>query len=215
VIVADTSPQAIAGEIASELGRAGGTGQRTLVAIAGAPASGKSTVAAALVAHLNDDGIASGLVPMDGFHLDNSILIERGLLNRKGAPETFDLAGFHAALTRLVHEDEVILPTFDRDLDKAIAGHQVIGKEHRVCVVEGNYLLFDEAGWRDLAGHWDLSIFVETDFGELQARLIQRWLDHGLNDADARARALSNDMPNAQRVIDHRLPSDLSFRSDA
>mgnify|MGYP001085387190 CR=1 FL=1 len=75
-------------------------GKRRVVAIAGAPASGKSTVAAQLVASLVAAGCATRLVPMDGFHLDNRILEARGALARKGAPETFDAGG----LLRLVGE---------------------------------------------------------------------------------------------------------------
>ena len=64
--------------------------RRTLIAIGGPPASGKSTLAETLQERLNEQSMPCGLVPMDGFHLDNEILNARGLLSRKGAPETFD-----------------------------------------------------------------------------------------------------------------------------
>ncbi len=80
---------------------------------------------------------------MDGFHLDNRILDARGLRPRKGAPETFDAAGFIHMIRRLATEDEVIIPVFDRPRDIAIAGAQVIGATTKIAVVEGNYLLLE------------------------------------------------------------------------
>jgi len=71
---------------------------RRVIAIAGPPASGKSTLAAGLVAALQQAGVTSQLVPMDGFHLDNSVLTDRGILDRKGSPPSFDAIG----LLRLV-----------------------------------------------------------------------------------------------------------------
>ena len=70
------------------------TGARKLIAIAGPPGSGKSTVSAALFTALEAKGRAAAVVPMDGYHLDNTLLVQRGLLDRKGAPASFDAAGF-------------------------------------------------------------------------------------------------------------------------
>ncbi len=78
-----------------------------------------------------------------------------------------------------------------------------------VVIVEGNYLLFDEAPWRDLAGIWDIAARLDVPMPEIRARLIQRWLSHGLSRAAATRRAESNDIPNAQRVLDRSLPADL------
>jgi len=107
------------------------------MAIAGPPAVGKSTTAEAVVTALSHAGHAAVLVPMDGFHLDNSILDARGLLPRKGAPETFDIAGLTHLVARLRAEDEVMFPVFDRAVDCAIAGRGRVGPEHRVIVSRG------------------------------------------------------------------------------
>ena len=104
------------------------------------PAAGKSTLAAELVTRLNAGDEIASLVPMDGFHLDNLILQKRGLLDRKGAPETFDGIGFVRMIERLGRDAEVVIPTFDRARDIAIAGAAVVGPQHRIAVVEGNYL---------------------------------------------------------------------------
>lgn len=171
---------------------------RHLVAIAGPPGSGKSTLAAALAQAL---GPSAAAVPMDGFHLDNALLDSRGLRHRKGAPETFDADGFVLAMRRLASEPDVILPVFDRDRDIAIAGRIEVAARHRVVLVEGNYLFLDQPPWRDLGGLWSLCVFLNPGLPELRRRLVRRWRDHGLAQAEAEARAEDNDLANAARVL--------------
>ena len=181
-------------------------GRRRLIAIAGPPGAGKSTLADALVQEL---GPTAALVPMDGFHFDNDTLEARGLRNRKGAPETFDLEGLSSLLEQLVRDDEVAIPDFDRVQDKVVGSSIFVRAGHRWVIVEGNYLLLDEPGWRDLPHHWDLSVYLDESHGVLEERLVHRWLDLGLTLDDARAWALGNDIPNAKRVAAARLPADL------
>ena len=181
-------------------------GRRCLIAIAGPPGAGKSTLAAALVQELAP---MAALVPMDGFHFDNDTLKARGLRNRKGAPETFDLEGLSGLLERLVREDEVAIPSFDRVLDKVVGSSALVRAGHRWVIVEGNYLLLDEPGWRDLARLWDLAVYLDESHDVLEERLVHRWLDLGLTLDDAQAWALGNDSPNARRVAAARLPADL------
>ena len=180
-------------------------GRRRLVAIAGPPGAGKSTLSDALVQEL---GPTAAPVPMDGFHFDNDVLAARGLRDRKGAPETFDLAGFSDLLGQLAREDEVAIPVFDRVQDKVFAASAVVRAGHRWVIVEGNYLLLDEPGWRDLARYWDMSLYLDAPHDVLEERLVHRWLDHGMALEEARAWALGNDIPNARRVAAARLPAD-------
>ena len=187
-------------------------GGRRLVALSGAPGSGKSTLSEPLAAMLTERGVRSEVVPMDGFHLDNRLLEASGLMPRKGAPETFDLGGFKRLCHALRADDDVIYPLFDRSRDLAIAGAAHVGQDCSVAVIEGNYLLFDEPGWRDLADLWDVSIRLDVPLAELEARLVQRWLTHGLDQAAAEARARGNDLANAQRIASARLPADLTWR---
>lgn len=186
---------------------------RQLVAVAGPPASGKSTLAASLVETLVTRGHEAVLMPMDGFHLDNRLLETRGLLARKGAPETFDFGGFLAALRRVQTEKSVILPIFDRTREIAIAGAQEIRPETRIVVVEGNYLCLDEDPWRDLMPFWALSVFLEVPLPELEARLMERWLSHGHDRKAAAAKVEGNDMMNARRVLGAIGSADLIFES--
>lgn len=187
---------------------------RYLVAITGAPGCGKSTLADELARRLNAQGRKAIVVPMDGFHLDNGILEARNLRPRKGAPETFDAPGFLRLIRALKTGDEVFAPSFDRTRDIAIAGSVAVPAEARVVIVEGNYLMFDEAPWSELAGLWDLSVRLNVPMPELRARLIHRWLSLNYSRAVATRRAEGNDVPNAQRVIDRALPCDFNLNGE-
>lgn len=184
---------------------------RWLVAVAGGPAGGKSVLAAAITAAVNEAGRTARAIPMDGFHLDNDILDARGLRARKGAPESFDAKGFIHLIHRLKEGGEVVYPLFDRSRDLAVAGAAVIEAGCDVAIVEGNYLLFDETPWSSLGPLWDLSVWLDTPEDELRDRLVRRWLDHDHTAAEALARAESNDLPNARRILKARLPADVTI----
>jgi pantothenate kinase len=182
---------------------------RFLTALAGPPGAGKSTLAAELVAAL---GQGAKAVPMDGFHYDDAMLIARGARARKGAPDTFDVAGFRHLLTRLRTEDEVAIPLFDRDLEISRAGADIVGPQDRILIVEGNYLLLNEAPWPDLAPLFDLTIWIDVPEAELDRRLLARWAHYGKTPAEARAWIDGNDMPNIRRVVAGSRPAHLVIR---
>ncbi|PTX56164.1 pantothenate kinase [Litoreibacter ponti] len=184
--------------------------RRRLVALVGPPASGKSTLSEQLPQVVP----ASQVVPMDGFHLDNSLLAERGLSTRKGAPETFDIAGLTHLVRRLADEEEVIFPLFDRARDAAIAGAGIVGPEVDTVIVEGNYLLLDRPGWRKLAAMWDISILLTAPEDVLRDRLLQRWRDFGYAEGDAVTKTETNDLPNARTVLRESLPADITISSE-
>ncbi len=185
-------------------------GGRRLIAVAGAPASGKTVLAATLTEAVNRAGRTTRTIPMDGFHLDNRLLDARGLLSCKGAPETFDAEGFIALVCRLKGGGDVVYPLFDRERDIAIAGAAVIEADCDVAIIEGNYLLLDEDPWRSLSSLWDLSVWLETPESVLRDRCIQRWLDHDHTPEAAHARAEGNDLANARRIVSTRLPADVT-----
>jgi pantothenate kinase len=182
---------------------------RFLTALAGPPGAGKSTLAAELGAAL---GQGSKAVPMDGFHFDDAVLVARGARARKGAPDTFDVAGFRHLLTRLRTEDEVAIPLFDRDLEISRAGADIVGPDDRILIVEGNYLLLNEAPWPDLAPLFDLTIWIDVPEAELDRRLMARWAHYGKTPAEVRAWIDSNDRPNIRRVVAGSRPADLVIR---
>ncbi|MFZ1470824.1 MAG: nucleoside triphosphate hydrolase [Paracoccaceae bacterium] len=181
---------------------------RYLVALAGPPASGKSTLAETLAATLGPD---ARVVPMDGFHYDDAVLTARGLRSRKGAPETFDAAGFGHLITRLRHEDEVAIPLFDRTLEISRAGAAIIAPTDRILIIEGNYLLLNADPWRQIAQGYDLTVFLRVDQPELIRRLTDRWQHHGKTDTAARDWIASNDLPNAQTVLTQSAPADITL----
>jgi pantothenate kinase len=190
--------------------RAKAQGQgRFLAALAGPPGAGKSTLAAELVAAL---GPGAKAVPMDGFHYDDAVLIARDARNRKGAPDTFDVAGFRHLLQRLRVEPEVAIPLFDRDLEISRAGADIVIPADQILIVEGNYLLLNEAPWPDLAPLFDLTIWIDVPEAELDRRLLARWAHYGKTPAEARAWIDGNDMPNIRRVVSGSRPADLVIR---
>ncbi|HBS25329.1 MULTISPECIES: nucleoside triphosphate hydrolase [Thalassospira] len=178
--------------------------RRLLVAIAGAPASGKSTLSERLHHHLGGDEAGAVVVPMDGYHFDDAILYARGLLPRKGAPETFDTGGFKRTLEAIrTDDDDVYVPVFDRHLELSRGSARCVSRSHRIVLVEGNYLLLNQSPWNQLASLFDLTLFIDTPLAVLEKRLFQRWLDHGHDQPSARQKALDNDIPNARTVAEY------------
>jgi pantothenate kinase len=182
---------------------------RFIAALAGPPGSGKSTLAEAVVAEL---GPSARVVPMDGFHYDDAILIARGQRARKGAPETFDVAGYRHLLTRLRAEDEVAIPVFDRSLELSRGSADLVTADHRIVVTEGNYLLLNEAPWADLGTFFDLTVMIDVPESELDRRLLGRWAFYGKTPAQARSWIDDNDMPNIRRVTQGSRPADITVR---
>ena len=180
---------------------------RFILAIAGPPASGKSTLANALVQRLGQEAV---LVPMDGFHLDNRVLEIRGHLSRKGAPHTFDADGFASLVKRIVaNKDDVVFPVFNRDLDCAIAGAGVVEQQHKVVVFEGNYLLLDDTPWTDMRCFYDCTAFLDVPLEVLERRCVMRWQQHGWPDEKASAHIAHNDLPNIELVQRKSVRADL------
>lgn len=183
--------------------------RRRLVALAGAPASGKSTLAADLADRMTAAGCDTRVLPMDGFHLGNTQLHRLGHFAQKGAPHTFDVMGFLMLVARVQTEDEVFYPVFDRTLDAAIAAEGCVDTACDTVIVEGNYLLFDALGWRDLAAFWDVSIRLDVPREILQQRLVERWLGQGVSPAAALIRAQGNDLVNADLIAKLELKADI------
>lgn len=199
------SPSTTLPDLRARLSRLAQGPGRALVALAGPPGAGKSHVTEALLSDLP----GAALLPMDGYHLDDGLLAARGDLARKGAPWTFDLDGFAAMLARLAADDgrDVLVPVFDRSLEISRAAAREIPARARLILVEGNYLLLDRPGWRDLARHFALTVMLDVPEPVLRARLTARW--RGLPPDQARAKLEANDLPNMALVLQASRAADL------
>ena len=191
--------------------------RRFILGIAGPPASGKSTLAAALRDALDatsatgeEAGIAA-IAALDGFHYDDGILHARGHRLRKGAPFTFDTEGFEAMLERLAapSREAVAVPVFDRDLELSRAAAAVVEPHHRVVITEGNYLLLDDERWRGVRARIDFTVFLDVPADELRQRLVRRWRAHGYGPGEAKEKAEVNDLVNARLVAGGSVEPDL------
>ena len=179
-------------------------GGRRLLGLAGPPGAGKSTLAALLAAAL---GPAACVVPMDGFHLAQRELERLGRAGRKGAPDTFDAAGYRALLRRLRAaggDEPVYAPEFRREIEEPVAGAIAVGPEVRLVITEGNYLLLDEGPWAGVAALLDETWYVHTPDTLRVPRLVARHVAHGRAEAEARRWVEASDEPNARRVAGTR-----------
>ncbi|GAA4357577.1 nucleoside/nucleotide kinase family protein [Variovorax defluvii] len=175
-------------------------GQRKLLGLVGAPGSGKSTLAQALVEAL--PGRAQ-VVPMDGFHLAQAELQRLGRAERKGAPDTFDSAGFAVLLRRLRGQgpqEVVYAPEFRREIEEPIAGAIAVLPQTQLVITEGNYLLLDEGPWIEVGPLLDEVWYVEVDDALRLERLVQRHQQFGRSRAQALAWVAQTDEPNARRI---------------
>lgn len=190
----------------------GNAGQgRVLLGIAGSPGSGKTTLAAALVAQLTSSGTPAVVLPMDGFHLANATLDRLQRRDRKGALDTFDGWGFTALIARVRTEVDhtVYAPGFERAVDEGVAGTWAIEPEHRVVVVEGNYLLVEQEPWASILDLLDEAWFCSTPDVVRFDRLVERHTAGGRTAAAAAAWAEQVDGANATLIEATRARADL------
>ncbi|MEB3367708.1 nucleoside/nucleotide kinase family protein [Saccharopolyspora mangrovi] len=183
------------------------TGERRVLGIAGGPGSGKGTLAEKLVGEL---GSAAVVVPMDGFHLAEEELRRLGRRDRKGAPDTFDAAGYVALLRRIREGGETVYaPRFHREVEESFAGAIPVDPDVPLVITEGNYLLLDEHPWSQVRPLIDETWFLDQSDEELVSRLVERHVHHGKTRAEAEEWVHRSDMRNAARITPTRTRADL------
>ncbi len=184
-------------------------GTRRIIAVIGPPGSGKSTFADQLARRINaapqdlKRAPRAAILTMDGFHYDNMILEAIGRMSRKGAPDTFDVAGLGHMLVRLRQnkEEQIAVPVFDRTIEIARASARFIAQQSDLIIVEGNYLLLNRSPWDALKPLFDTTIAIHTPLETLRQRLNDRWRDLGLADDEVQRRVEQNDLPNGAVVM--------------
>lgn len=184
-------------------------GRRTVLGLVGPPAAGKSTLARRLARALSPQ---AALFAMDGFHLSQEALKMLDRLERKGAPDTFDVDGYVAMLTRILQGEDVWAPAFRRDLEEPIAASTLIGPQAALVITEGNYLLHDEHGWGRVAPLLDRSWYLHGDDERRRDRLRGRHLRFGRTEDEARDWIEQTDDPNAALIARCREHADVVVR---
>jgi pantothenate kinase len=193
-------------------------GGRRIVGVVGNPGSGKTTLveavlqALAATADTRPDGWLAH-VPMDGFHLADVELARLGRLDRKGAPDTFDVTGY-AALLRRIHAahgtgETVYAPAFDRDIEQPVAGSIPVLPQCELVLSEGNYLLLDEDAWREVRAQLDEVWFLDADDEVRRSRLVDRHVRFGKARTHAEAWVAEVDEPNATLIASTRVRADV------
>ena len=177
-------------------------GERRILGLTGAPGAGKSTVAEQLVDALGPE--LAVLVPMDGFHLANEVLIDLGILDRKGAHHTFDDGGYARLIASLraqrTSDPVVYAPRFRREIEESIGSSIPVPPSVPLVVTEGNYLLLESDAWPAARTHIDEVWFLAPDTDVRHERLVRRHEAYGKSPQDAVLWALGSDERNAQLI---------------
>ncbi len=193
------------------------TSQRKIVAVAGPPGVGKTTIVGNLCELVNCQypGMCS-ILPMDGYHYDDIYLEEMAWLACKGAPHTFDVGGFAHMLSRQKanKEKQIAVPVFDRSIEIARAGARMIPQSVNIVLTEGNYLLLRDAPWNSLAVYFDTTVMLKASRNTIEQRLRDRWVKYGLSSDKISSKLNENDLPNVETVITMSNKADYSIVTD-
>ena len=192
-------------------------GSRILVMLAAPPGAGKSTLAAFLADLAKELSLKPvTVIGMDGFHRYQDYLLthytERSgktipLVKIKGAPETFDLQKLTERVRRVADGENCGWPAYDRLLHNPVENAVTVDGE--IVLLEGNYLLLDEPGWRELSSYADYTIFLQTEEKLLRERLVKRQEESGKSREEAAAFVEESDLKNAQLVLSRSKKADL------
>ncbi|XP_033138339.1 putative uridine kinase C227.14 isoform X2 [Brassica rapa] len=212
---------------------------KRLVGLAGPPGAGKSTLAYEVVSRINrlwpqkaasfDDEVmppdVATVLPMDGFHLYRSQLDAmedpKEAHARRGAPWTFNPALLLNCLKKLRNEGSVYVPSFDHGVGDPVEDDIFVSLQHKVVIVEGNYLLLEEGTWKDISDMFDekcvlsifISRFIDVNLDTAMERVEARHISTGKPPDVAKWRIDYNDRPNAELIVKSKTNADVLIRS--
>lgn len=193
--------------------------ERLLVYLVASPGVGKSTLASFLefLSRNNEYTQELQAIGLDGFHYhqeyikNNKAIVEGNevpMAEVKGCPETFDLYKLKSKIKALKNQS-VRWPTYDRSLHDVVEDQILVTKD--IVLIEGNWLLLDEDGWRELKEYCDYSIFIKAEETMLKDRLIQRKIKGGLSEEAAVNFYVKSDSKNVKRVLNNSQKADLQL----
>ena len=200
------------------------TGRRILVMLAAPPGAGKSTLLSFLHRLSEEtEGVSKiQTIGMDGFHRRQEYLLSHDtdrdgkkvrMVEVKGAPETFDLEALSGRVKSLAAGTVTGWPVYDRLLHNPV--EDAVQVDGNIVILEGNYLLLDMDGWRELASYADYTISVRADAEMLRERLIDRRMKTGVARDESIRFVDFSDMPNVRLCLNRSLPADLQLEIDS
>ncbi|MEM9346166.1 MAG: nucleoside/nucleotide kinase family protein [Planctomycetota bacterium] len=191
--------------------------QRGILAVAGVPGSGKSTLSQEIINRLNQaqPGTAVGL-PMDAYHMTNDKLEALGLRKRKGAVQTFEAQQYFKHLSQVRDAArQLSLPTFDRGIDEPVftgKAEHTVSDRTKYIITEGNYLLLDSLPWTAIDQLADLRVWIDIPAERARRQTIQRHIRFGRTPQEAKHWYETNDQLNADFIRDRSRHADLIVR---
>jgi pantothenate kinase len=203
---------------------------RIIIAIAGVPGSGKTTLAHKVASILNSRNGGNGIewakpVPMDGYHLyrkELDAMDDPALAHeRRGAPFTFNAKGV-IGFVQKVHEtskeknmEMISCPSFDHAIKDPVEGGVVIYPETRVILFEGLYVLLNCEPWNKIQKYVDDKWFITVNAAVAIDRVAKRHVESGIS-ADLESgirRASTNDADNGKLIVKISASADVVIKS--
>ena len=192
--------------------------RRILVMLAAPPGAGKSTIASFLQKLFNERDRSKSIqaIGMDGFHrrqeyLQTHSITRNGkevlMVDVKGAPETFDLDKFTERIKIVSSGEKCGWPVYNRHLHNP--EDNVITVDSDIVILEGNYLLLNEEGWRELPEYADYTVFIRANEDLLRERLVERRLSSGHDRGGSERFVEFSDLYNARTVMEKSREADL------